>query len=277
MTVLDAHAHLWQQARTPQHWIDPHTMPALARDFWLADLEELQAASGIDGTVLVQSVNTAQETVDLLAVAVHPSVVGVVGWVDLESEVTGQLARLRQLPGGEKLVGIRHLAHVDPDPEWLLRSNLDFAALAADGLVFDLVVHAPQLGSAARAAAAHPETTFVLDHLGNPPIASRDLDDWRRDLAAIAALPNVVAKLSGITLQTKWTDWSIDELREPVEFALDAFGPQRVLFGSDWPLVLLASDAPGWVDIVRELIPAEHHDAILSGNAERIYLGAPHA
>jgi len=277
MTVLDAHAHLWQQARTPQHWIDPQTMPALARDFWLADLEELQAASGIDGTVLVQSVNTAQETADLLAVAVHPSVVGVVGWVDLESEVTGQLARLRQLPGGEKLVGIRHLAHVDPDPEWLLRPNVDFAALAADGLVFDLVVHAPQLGSAARAAAAHPETTFVLDHLGNPPIASGDLAQWRGDLARLAALPNVVAKLSGITLQTDWDDWSIDDLREPVAVALELFGPERLLFGTDWPLVLLASDAPAWLDIVRELVPAEHHVAVLGGNTSRIYLGGTHA
>ena len=277
MTVIDAHAHLWQRARTPQHWIDPVTMAVIDQDFWVGELTAMQEASGIDRTILVQSTNDAQETLDLLEIATQNSVAGVVGWIDLEADVTPQLEALRSAPGGEKLVGIRHLAHIDPDPEWLLRPTVDFAALAANGLVFDLVVHAPQLHTAAAAVAANPGVTFVLDHLGNPPIASGDLDGWRRDLATIAALPNVIAKLSGITLQTKWTDWSIDELREPVEFALDAFGPQRVLFGSDWPLVLLASDAPGWVAIVRELIPVEHHNAILGGNAERIYLGAPHA
>jgi len=277
MNVIDAHAHLWQRARTPQSWIDPASMAVIDHDFWVDDLAAMQAASGIDRTILVQSTNSAQETRDLLEVASEDSVAGVVGWIDLEADVARQLDALRSARGGQKLVGIRHLAHLDPDPEWLLREAVDLTALAANNLVFDLVVHAPQLRTAAAAAAAHPEVSFVLDHLGNPPIASRDLDDWRRDIAAIAALPNVVTKLSGITLQTEWNDWSIDELRKPVEFALDVFGPQRILFGSDWPLVLLASDAPGWVDIVRELIPTEHHDAILSGNAERIYLGGTHA
>jgi len=274
MTVLDAHAHLWQQARTPQSWIDPQTMPALDRDFWVDDLTALQAAAGIDGTILVQSVNTARETVDLLDAAAHPGVVGVVGWLDLEGDVPAQLAHLRALAGGQKLVGIRHLAHIDPDPEWLARPTVDFDSL---DVPFDLVVHAPQLKSAAAAAAAHPSVDFVLDHLGNPPIASGDLSDWSRDLALLAELPNVVAKLSGITLQTNWDDWTIDDLREPVEIALDLFGPQRLLFGTDWPLVLLASDAPGWVDIVRELVPVEHHAAVLGGNTARVYLGESHA
>ena len=277
MNVIDAHAHLWQRARTPQSWIDPASMAVIDHDFWVDDLAAMQAASGIDRTILVQSTNSAQETRDLLEVASEDSVAGVVGWIDLEADVARQLDALRSARGGQKLVGIRHLAHIDPDPEWLLRPTVDFAALAANDLIFDLVVHAPQLRTAAATIAVYPDVSFVLDHLGNPPITSRDLDDWRRDIAAIAALPNVVTKLSGITLQTEWNDWSIDELREPVEFALDVFGPQRILFGSDWPLVLLASDAPGWVDIVRELIPTEHHTAILGGNAERIYLGGAHA
>ena len=274
MTVLDAHAHLWQRSRTPQPWIDPASMSAIHRDFWVDDLAAMQSAAGIDQAILVQSVNTAQETLDLLAVGSHPAVAGVVGWIDLEGDVAGQLASLRAQPGGEKLVGIRHLAHIDPDPRWLLRPTVDLAAL---DVPFDLVVHAPQLASAADAAASHPSVDFVLDHLGNPPITSGDLADWRRDLARLAALPNVVTKLSGITLQTDWADWSIDDLRGPVEFALDAFGPQRILFGTDWPLVLLASDAPSWVDIVRELVAAEHHDAVLGGNAARVYLGSQNA
>ncbi|TBN57678.1 amidohydrolase [Glaciihabitans arcticus] len=274
MTILDAHAHLWQRARTPQDWIDPASMPAIDRDFWVDDLIALQSAAGIDGTILVQSVNTAQETLDLLAAASHPSVVGVVGWIELEGDVAGQLASLRALPGGEKLVGIRHLAHVDPDPSWLTRPTVDLDAL---DVPFDLVVHAPQLKSAAAAAAAHPSVTFVLDHLGNPPIASSDLAAWRRDLALLAELPNVVTKLSGITLQTNWSDWTIDDLRGSVEYALDLFGAQRLLFGTDWPLLLLASKAPSWIEIVRELIPTEHHAAVLGGNAARVYLGDQHA
>ena len=277
MTVIDAHAHLWQRARTPQPWIDPVTMAVIDRDFWLDELTAMRAESGIDRSILVQSTNEKGETLDLLAIATDDSIAGVVGWIDLETDVTPQLDALRSAPGGEKLVGIRHLAHIDPDPEWLLRPTVDFAALAANDLIFDLVVHAPQLRTAAATIAAYPDVSFVLDHLGNPPIVSGDLDDWRREIRSIAALPNVVAKLSGITLQTNWNDWSVRDLREPVDVALDAFGPERLLFGSDWPLVLLASDAPAWVDIVRELIPAEHHDAILSGNAERIYLGGTHA
>ena len=274
MTVIDAHAHLWQRAHTPQDWIDSDTMPAIDRDFWVDDLARMQAEAGIDGAILVQSANSAQETRDLLAAAAHPSVLGVVGWIDLEGDVRRQLADLRALPGGDHLVGIRHLAHVDPDPGWLVRPSLQFAAL---DVPFDLVVHAPQLGLAAQVAQRHPQTTFVLDHLGNPPIAGGDLSGWRRDLARLAALPNVVTKLSGITLQTSWNDWTIDDLREPIAVALDAFGPERVLFGSDWPLLLLASDGPSWVDIVRELVPQHDHAAVLGGNCSRVYLRGTHA
>ena len=273
MTVLDAHAHLWQRARTPQGWIDPGSMATVDRDFWVGDLAQMQAAAGIDGAILVQSANSAQETLDLLAAATSPSVLGVVGWIDLEADVPAQLAELDTSP----LVGIRHLAHEDADPAWLLRPSIDYGALADNNLVFDLVVHSHQLPVAAAAVAANPRTQFVLDHLGNPPIASRDLTPWREGVADIARNENVVAKLSGLTLQVDWADWSIDELREPVETALALFGPSRLIFGSDWPLLLLASDAPSWLEIVRELVPAEHHSAILSDNARRIYLGGNHA
>ena len=277
MPVIDAHAHLWQRARTPEQWIDPQTMAVIDHDFWVDDLASMQRASGIDGTILVQSTNSAQETLDLLAISTDPAVAGVVGWIDLEADVSQQLDVLAAAPGGENLVGMRHLAHQDPDPQWLLRPTVDFASLASRGLVFDVVVHAPQLATAAAAAAAHPELTFVLDHLGNPPIASGKLGEWRSDIRRIAELHNVVVKLSGITLQTNWNDWSIDDLRYPVDVALDAFGPERILFGSDWPLLMLASDAAGWVHLVRELTLVEHHNAILGGNAERIYLGGQHA
>jgi len=271
--VIDSHAHLWQRSRTPQPWIDPESMAVIDQDFWTDDLVAVQAEVGIDGAILVQSSNSARETADLLAIAGHPSVVGVVGWIDLEGDVSAQLAAL----DSPHLVGIRHLAHQDPDHEWLLRPSVDFAALAAAGLPFDLVVNPSQLALAATAVASNPGTHFVLDHLGNPPIASGDLDEWRSGVARLAALDNVSVKLSGITLQTDWASWTVDDLRQPIDIALDLFGPERMLFGSDWPLVMLASSLSAWIEIVREFIPAEHHDAVFSGNAERVYLGEPHA
>lgn len=271
--IIDAHAHLWQRSRTPQPWIDPVSMAAIDQDFWIDDLAAVQAEVGIDGAILVQSSNTVQETADLLALTDHPAVLGVVGWVDLEGDVPAQLAAF----DSANLLGIRHLAHQDPDYEWLIRPGLDFAALASAGLPFDLVLNPSQLAVAARAVSANPGTHFVLDHLGNPPIASGDLAEWRSGVTRLAALDNVSVKLSGITLQVNWSNWSVDDLREPIETALDVFGPSRMMFGSDWPLVRLASSLTAWIDIVRDFVPTEHHDAVFSGNAERIYLGERHA
>lgn len=277
MRVIDTHAHLWRRSRTPQPWIDPESMAPIDRDFWFDELAVMQRQCGIDGTVLVQSVNDGQESIDLLSLADGHAVLGVVGWVDLEGDVAGQLAALRGHPGGERLLGIRHLAHLDPDLEWLLRPTVDLDALAEAALPFDLVVRADQLAVAERAVAAHPGTQFVLDHLGNPPVASGDLTSWRRDLGRLAARENVVAKLSGITLQTNWHDWSLDDLREPINAAVDLFGPHRIMFGSDWPLVTLASEAASWVDIVRELVPSALHESVFGGTAERLYLKEQHA
>ncbi|MDF2442648.1 MAG: L-fuconolactonase [Subtercola sp.] len=275
--VIDTHAHLWRRSRTPQPWIDPESMAVIDRDFWFDDLAVMQQQCGIDGAVLVQSVNDTRESIDLLSLVDGRAVLGVIGWIDLEQDVAAQLATLREHPGGHRLLGIRHLAHTDPDTAWLLRPTVDLGALGDAGLPFDLVVRADQLGIAEQAVAAHPRTRFVLDHLGNPPVSSGDLTAWRRDLAQLARHDTVVAKLSGLTLQTDWSNWSVDELREPVEVALDLFGPARLMFGSDWPLVTLASDAPSWVDIVRELVPAALHDSVFGGTAERVYLEEHHA
>jgi L-fuconolactonase len=273
MTILDAHAHLWKRDRTPQPWIDPASMAGINRDFWIDDLADVQRQTGVTGSILVQSSNSSQETVDLLELAGTGPVIGVIGWIDLEGDVLADVSALHT----QHLVGIRHLAHQDPDPHWLARPGLDFAALAALHLPFDLVVRPDQLQTAAQTVAANPRTSFVLDHLGNPPISSGDLDQWRRGLSQLAALENVVTKLSGITLQANWANWSINDLREPVETALELFGASRMMFGSDWPLVGIASTAPSWIDIVRELVPAEHHDAVFSENARRVYLGGTHA
>ena len=202
------------------------------------------------------------------------------GWVDLEGDVTEQLSALRAAPGGERLVGIRHLAHQDPDPGWLARPSVDFAALGDAGLPFDLVITPKQFAAASVAVESNPNTRFVLDHLGKPPIASGDLTRWRSDLAALASHANVVAKLSGLTMEARWNDWSLDDLRPVVDTALDTFGPERLLFGSDWPLVDLADGLDRWLHAADTLLgdlTEPQREAVFAGNTVTTYPGAPHA
>lgn len=289
MTVIDAHAHLWTRARTPQPWIDPASMAAIDRDFGVADLREAQEAAGIDGAVLVQSSNALDETRELLALVDGAAVRGVVGWVDLEGDIARQLVELGGAAAAPPatavragLVGIRHLAHQDPDPAWLGRPAVGrgLTALGELGLPFDLVVLPEQLALAAEVARAHPGTRFVLDHLGKPPLASGDLTAWRADLATFGGLGNVFAKLSGLAIEGDWTAWSAGDLRGPVEAALEIFGPSRLMFGSDWPLVRLTRGLDGWLAALHELIDglsADERAAVLARTAERTYLEVPHA
>lgn len=278
--VIDSHAHLWRRARTPQPWIDPRAMAVIDADFWMPDLAAIQAASGIDGSIVVQSSNDPGETRDLLELSTGDSIRGVVGWIDLEADVPGQVAELRACPGGEHLVGIRHLVHQDPDPNWLGRASVGHGLeqLAALGLPFDLVVLPTQLPLAARVIGEHPEVRFVLDHLGKPPIVGGDLVAWHADLAAVAAHPNVVAKLSGLTVEADWASWSAADLAPVVAHALAEFGVERLLWGSDWPLVNLTRGLDDWVAGARYLLPDETHGAIFGANTIRTYFsGAPHA
>lgn len=261
--TIDAHVHLWDRARNPQPWIEPDTMAAIDRDFGAGDLRAMLAATGAERAVLVQSTNSLTETEDLLAVAASAPAAAVVGWVDLSGDVPGQLAALDPA----LLTGIRHLAHLEPDPRWLLRADVarGLDALADSGLAFDLIVRAHQLEVAAEVAASHGALRLVLDHLGNP---ERDgLDEWRRGLEALAAHDNVVAKLSGVA--------ALPEPDAVIDSALDVMGPGRLMYGSDWPLVELApGGAAGWAAAVRRvterLTPAEAA-AVMHGTAASTY------
>ncbi|MFE5337459.1 amidohydrolase family protein [Isoptericola sp. NPDC056573] len=263
--VVDAHHHLWVRARHPQDWIDPATMAAIDADFTPADLPA--AAHGVDATVVVQSVSTWAETEDLLDVAASPEgraarIAGVVGWADLfDPALEDRLAALRDGPGGDRLAGIRTMVQAEADPDYLDRPDVHagVAVVGAAGLPFDLVVRADQLASCARLAAALPDTRFVLDHLAKPPLGAGnpgagDLSAWRRDLAALAARPNVVAKLSGLVTEARWDSWTTADLRPAADHALDVFGPDRLLLGSDWPVCLLASGYGRWLSTADELL-----------------------
>ncbi|MFH9574442.1 amidohydrolase family protein [Streptomyces sp. NPDC017454] len=278
MSVVDAHHHVWDLGVRDQEWITGPELAPLRRSFRLADFETEAREAGVVASVLVQTVTVAEETPELLALAADSEVVGaVVGWTDLTSAgVADELARLRSLPGGGFLRGIRHQVQAEPDPDWLTRPEVlrGLRAVAAAGLVHDLVVLPHQLPSATRAAAAVPGLTFVLDHLGKPPIASGRREPWARHVRALAALPNTVCKLSGMVTEADRRSWTVDDLRPYADTVLDAFGPRRLMFGSDWPVSTLAARYGDVLAATRELtgsLTEPERDEVWSGTARRVY------
>ncbi|MEU0243450.1 amidohydrolase family protein [Streptomyces sp. NPDC006235] len=273
MTVVDAHHHLWDLSVRDQDWIAEDS--PIRRDFTMEDLTPEARAAGVDRTVLVQTVTVPEETPEFLALAdEHELIAGVVGWTDLtRPDVTDELARLRELPGGRYLKGIRHQVQGEPDPEWLLRPDVHrgLTAVADAGLVYDLVVLPHQLPACTKAAASLPHLTFVLDHLGKPPIASGTFEPWASGVRALAALPNTVCKLSGMVTEADLASWTIDGLRPYADVVLEAFGPDRLMFGSDWPVCTLAASYGDVLDTARRLTGPFEHARIFGATATRVY------
>ncbi|MFJ9038941.1 amidohydrolase family protein [Streptomyces sp. NPDC102406] len=273
--IIDAHHHVWELSARDQDWITGPALAPLRRDFTLDDLTPRARAAGVAATVVVQTVTVAEETPELLALAGRGDLVAaVVGWTDLtRPDVADTLAALRELPGGQHLVGIRHQVQAEPDPGWLLRPDVSrgLTALADAGLVYDLVVLPHQLPACVRAAAGHPELTFVLDHAGKPPIASGATEPWRTHLRALAELPHTVCKLSGLVTEADRAARTVEALRPYADPVLDAFGPSRVLFGSDWPVCTLAATYGEVVDLAGQLVGGMDED-VFAGTARRVYL-----
>jgi L-fuconolactonase len=272
--VIDAHQHFWRYDPPLYGWID-ESMTPLRRDFLPADLAPLMRAAAVDGSVAVQARQDAGETEWLIELASdHPFVRGVVGWVDLRAaDVDRRLERVGQEPC---VVGLRHV--VQAEPEGFL-DGADFrrgvAALERFDLVYDILIHARQLREAARFAAAFPRQRFVLDHLGKPDVRGGGLERWRGDLREIATLPHVWCKLSGLVTEADWQAWTPAQLRPYLDTALDAFGPDRLMFGSDWPVCTLAASYARVVALVREAIAeysADEQARVMGGTAERVYL-----
>jgi predicted TIM-barrel fold metal-dependent hydrolase len=276
--IIDAHHHLWHRERHPQPWIDPVSMAAIDADFAPADLAAETTPSGVVGTVVVQSIHSTVETVDLLSTAAHSELIrGVVGWVDITApDVADRLRGLREVPGGGKLVGIRHLLQGEPDPAFLERHDVrrGIAAVADAGLVFDLVIRHHQLPAAAGLVASLPQVSFVLDHLAKPPLAGADLRGWAGDLRTLARLPNVSAKVSGLVTEANWSSWRPADLAPAVSHAFDVFGPDRLMFGSDWPVCLLATGYHEWIQVLRDLLAGcgkPQRQQIWRETARRVY------
>ncbi|WP_405866136.1 amidohydrolase family protein [Streptomyces sp. NBC_01515] len=277
MTV-DAHHHVWDLSVRDQDWITGPELQPLRRDFTVTDLAPEARAAGVDRTVLVQTITVAEETPEFLALAdAHDLIAGVVGWTDLtRPDITDELARLRELPGGHYLKGIRHQVQGEPDPNWLLRPDVrrGLTAVADAGLVYDLLVLPHQFPAAVEVAAALPQLTLVLDHLGKPPIASGQLEPWATSVRSLAALPNTYCKLSGLVTEADWKTWSTEDLHPYADTALDAFGPGRLMFGSDWPVCTLAATYGQVADAAGELtddLSAAERAEVLEGTAIRVY------
>jgi len=243
--IVDAHQHFWDPSRADYPWMAGEAA-ALRRRYGPEDLAPLLAEHGVDGTVVVQARASLDETHELLELAAAtPFVLGVVGWVDLTAaDVAEVLAGL-----ADGLVGVRHQVHDEPDPGWLLRTDVQrgLHAVAAAGLAYDLLVRTAELPAAAETAHRLPELRLVLDHVAKPPLRGGDLDAWAAGVAALADCPNVTCKLSGLFTEAE----PGADLAPVVERALDWFGPERCLYGSDWPVCTLATDYAATLELVR--------------------------
>ena len=279
MSAVDAHHHLWDPRTRDYPWMAGPAFDPIRRPYGLDELRARTAAAGIGRTVLVQTVADSSETEEFLKLAAASDglVAGVVGWVDLEApDVAGALERLRSLPGGERLVGVRHQVQDEPDPDWLGRPQVrrGLRAVAEAGLVYDLLVLVPQLDSAVAAARELPQGRFVLDHAAKPPIASGAMEPWAGGIGQLARLPNVACKLSGLVTEARWDDWDAAGIRPYAEHVLAAFGPGRVLFGSDWPVCELAASYEAVHRLAGELLEGlapDEREMVMGGSAEAAY------
>jgi L-fuconolactonase len=271
---IDAHHHLWTLARGDYGWLTSNLAP-IYRDFRLSDLAPHLSAAMIDGTILVQAAPTEAETMFLLDVAEKAEVVrGVVGWTDFDA--TDGVARIDELSAQKLLVGLRPMVQDIPDDDWLLGPALAplLMAMTRNGLVLDALAKPRHLPRLLLVVGRHPDLQFVLDHCAKPQLATGDIAIWRRDVALLAEHPNIVCKLSGLATEAR-PDWQVADLRPVVDHVLACFGPQRLLWGSDWPVVNLAGGYARWFSAAEALLAdlsAEERAAIFGGNAAQIYL-----
>lgn len=271
---IDSHQHFWKYSPAEYPWIG-EGMERLALDYLPEDLQAAAQSEAITGSVAVQARQSLAESRWLLQLAdQNPFLRGVVGWVDLRSEnVRDQLADLAKHP---RFVGVRHVVQDEPDPQFLLGDAFvrGLRLLRQFDLTYDLLLFPAQLPAAARLVGVLPEQPFVLDHLAKPRIKTGQIDDWRGDLTALAQFTNVCCKISGLVTEAAWRKWKLADFRPYLEIALDAFGPGRLMFGSDWPVCLLSGEYAEVAGIVRDFtaqLSSTEQEQIWGGTAARFY------
>lgn len=276
--VIDAHQHFIYPSRFPYPWLQGEALSPIRRDFTPEDLRPLLKESGVERTILVQTRSSLEETHFFLEIAARSGfVAGVVGWADLSDPRVGEvLDELLASPHGRYLVGLRHQVHDEEDPFWLLQDSVQrgLGELGKRGLAYDFLTRSRELPACFETARNHPRVRFVVDHLAKPNIKEGQWEGWVERLAPLSELPNVWAKLSGLVTEADWQHWRPEELRPYVQEALKLFGPQRCLFGSDWPVCLLAA---GYREVKAALEAAlgplepEAHARIFGLNAAAVY------
>lgn len=272
---LDSHQHFWNYDPGQYPWIKPEW--PIRRDLLPEALAAELRSCQIDGCVAVQARQTLEESRWLLALADEfPFIKAVVGWVDLRApEVAAALAPLAAHP---KFAGVRHVLQDEADDHYMLddRFQHGIAQLRNFHLTYDLLIFPRQLPGALQLVSAHPDQPFVLDHIGKPPIAAKTLEPWRTRIRALAGCPNVSCKVSGLITEADWKRWQPADFRPYLDVVFDAFGPDRVMFGSDWPVALLAGTYQQVFELARDYVHPlgiEVEARFFGGNAAHFYLG----
>lgn len=274
MRCIDAHHHLWRYSAAEYGWIGD-AMQALRRDFLPADLQAEIAAAGVDATVAVQARQTLEETRWLLDLArQHPFIAGVVGWAPIASPEFSRI--LEELRTESKLKGLRHVLQDERDDTYALHDDFQrgLRLLDSAGMIYDVLIYPHQLPMAVQLVDLHPNQIFVLDHLAKPKIAAGELSPWRENLRELAQRPNVVCKISGMATEADWQSWTVADLEPYLATALECFGPQRLLAGSDWPVSTVATTYQRWWQTLRQWaapLSISEQKAILGANASRVY------
>jgi len=269
--MIDSHQHFWQVGRFDYPWMSSD-LGVLYRDYLPDELAPVLRQNGVEQTVVVQASNSVAESRWLLELAdAHSFIAGVVGWVDLMSvEIDAQLDELCAHP---KFKGVRHLVESEPHDDWLVRPAVlaGLRKLSARGLSYDLLVHTRHLQYVPPVAERCPDLALVIDHMAKPPIARNEIKEWSQALKPVARYSNVHCKLSGLVTEANWSSWQTNDLRPYVEYALELFGPDRMMFGSDYPVCLLAASYDIVLESFQELLGDDDRDKIFSKNAARFY------
>lgn len=270
---IDAHQHFWIYDQREYDWID-EGMASIRRDFLPVDLKLQIEKNGFQGTVVVQTRQTLEETRWLLSLAEEsPFILGVVGWVDLGSRRLR--ADLKSFERQPKFVGIRHIVQSEPD-DFLLRPDFlrGISMLEEFDLAYDILIYSRHLPVAAEFVSRFPRQRFVLDHLAKPPIKSGAVDSWAHGMRELASLPNVYAKVSGLVTEADWQTWKPEDIRPYLDLAFECFGPSRLMIGSDWPVCTLAASYERAMNLVKDYLDkygSAEREAVLGGNAANFW------
>lgn len=272
--IIDTHHHYWQYNPVEFDWIDDE-MAAIRRSFLPADLQQTLAGTGVEGVVTVQARQCLAETDWLLALAAETGFMrGVVGWVPLAAENISEL--LAQYASNRWLKAVRHVVQGEPDPEFILGNdfNRGISALKDFNLVYDILILERQLPNTIRFVDRHPNQQFVLDHVAKPCIKAGELEPWAANLRELARRPNVSCKISGMVTEADYRSWTAEQLQPYFDVVLEAFGPKRLLYGSDWPVCLVAAGYDRWIGTVKSALgklSASEQELLFSRNAIQTY------